>query len=333
MIVISGALVLVALILLIIGLIDPSLGFVWASIGVSLASFAFLAVGILQRRKEDQPAAGELATGLLPSGGIPADATEGVSTLAPVMRKATGTAATSAGSAAGTVLVVAGRPRYHVEGCRYLTGKEADRADVSDAREEGFTACGVCKPDESLEAAADLPASATSAADTAKVDTGQADAATTVTEMPAVTSNVKTATKPAIPVVAPPAKADVKAPAKAATKTATKAAVTAPAKAATKTAVKAPAKAAVAAPVKAATKAPAKAPVKTAAKTAAKAPAAKAPAKAAAPVKRGMVVVIPDRGKFHTAHCRYVRGAEDTLELTKTAATKQGYAACGVCNP
>ncbi len=322
MIVISGALVLVALILLIIGLIDPNLGFVWASIGVSLASFAFLAVGILQRRKEDQPAAGEPATGLLPSGGIPADATEGVSTLAPVMRKATGTAATSAGSAAGTVLVVAGRPRYHVEGCRYLTGKEADRVDVSDAREEGFTACGVCKPDESLAAAADLPASATSAADTAKVDTAkvdtaQADAATTVTEMPAVTSNVKTATKPAIPVVAPPAKADVKAPAKAATKTATKAAVTAPAKAATKAPAKAPVKTA----------------VKTEAKTAAKAPAAKAPAKAAAPVKRGMVVVIPDRGKFHTADCRYVRGAEDTLELTKAAATKQGYAACGVCNP
>jgi len=64
------------------------------------------------------------------------------------------------------------------------------------------------------------------------------------------------------------------------------------------------------------------APLKTAAKKA-----------AAAPVKRGGVIVIPDRGKYHTPDCRYVRGAEGTLELTKAAATKQGYQPCGVCNP
>ena len=79
-------------------------------------------------------------------------------------------------------------------------------------------------------------------------------------------------------------------------------------------------------------------PVPTPAKTvAAKAASAKAApvkkAAAAAPVKRGGVVVIPDRGKFHTADCRYVRGAEGTLEMTKAAASKQGYVACGVCNP
>ena len=63
MIVISGALVLVALVLLIIGLVSTSLGFVYASIAVSVVSFVFLLVGILQRRGEQvpEPATAELA--------------------------------------------------------------------------------------------------------------------------------------------------------------------------------------------------------------------------------------------------------------------------------
>lgn len=52
MIVISGALVLVALVLLVIGLIQPELGFVYASIAVSVAAFVFLIIGVLQRRGE-----------------------------------------------------------------------------------------------------------------------------------------------------------------------------------------------------------------------------------------------------------------------------------------
>ena len=45
------------------------------------------------------------------------------------------------------------------------------------------------------------------------------------------------------------------------------------------------------------------------------------------------VIVIPDRGKYHTSECRYVRGADDALELSKAAAMRQGYRACGACNP
>ena len=45
------------------------------------------------------------------------------------------------------------------------------------------------------------------------------------------------------------------------------------------------------------------------------------------------VVVIPDRGRFHTPSCRFVRGVDTTEELTKAAATRQGYQACGVCKP
>ncbi len=47
----------------------------------------------------------------------------------------------------GTVLVVPGRPRYHVVGCRYLLGRESADLDVLDAREEGFRPCGICRPD------------------------------------------------------------------------------------------------------------------------------------------------------------------------------------------
>ncbi len=255
MIVISGALVLVALILLVIGLIGSTLTFVYTSIAVSLASFAFLIFGILQRRKEILPPSAGAGVSLskeasapggpavtvgniaFPRSVSPSDEAEGVTTLsavyAPPVTAAAPVAAEDDGTpvATGTVLVVAGRPRYHVAGCRYLAGKDAEPVNAADARHEGFTACGVCQPDA----------------------------------------------------------ATVKAPANV-------------------TQVKA-------APVKAA-------PVKT----------AKAVPTAAA-TKRGGVIVMPDRGKFHTPSCRYVRRAEGALELTRAAATRQGYVACGVCNP
>ena len=280
MIVISGALVLVALVLLVIGLIDPNLGFVYASIAVSLASFGFLVVGILQRRKEVVPvvegsaATAEGLTAILSS--APA-APMAVSVVNVDAEPAAAPAAAGRDAVSGQVLVVQGRPRYHVEGCRYLTGKSPESVDVGDAREEGFTACGVCKPDLALEAAAaEAPEAAEPAAAEPVVD-----------EMPALAvRDLGATTTRAVARVAAPAK---KAPAKAA-----------PAKASSVQA----------------------APLKTAAKKA-----------AAAPVKRGGVIVIPDRGKYHTPDCRYVRGAEGTLELTKAAATKQGYQPCGVCNP
>jgi hypothetical protein len=307
-IVISGALVAVAAVLLAIGLINPDLNFVYASIGVSVAAFVFLAVGVLQRRKEELPEDALLA-GADASSGSALVESEGVTTLPPAAKPAPRGAAT----VVGHVLVVAGRPRYHVEGCRYLTGKEADSVNVSDAREEGFTACGVCKPDEQLaseavtaeevataDRTADRTATTEAADEVATVDEVEAAA-----EAPAAPARVARATAP---VRKAAAKAPVKAPAKAAAKAA---------------ATKAPAKAAAA-------KAPAKAPAKAAAKATPAKPAKKA---AAAPLKRGNVIVIPDRGKYHTADCRYVRGAEDTLELTKATAARQGYDACGVCNP
>src|SRR5580765_3338607 len=54
-IVISGVLLLVAVVFLVIGLFG-SLGWVYASIGVSVASFLFLLIGVRQRRDEVVPA-------------------------------------------------------------------------------------------------------------------------------------------------------------------------------------------------------------------------------------------------------------------------------------
>jgi hypothetical protein len=264
-IVISGALVLVALVLLVIGLVGQSLAFVYASIGASLAAFGFLVAGILQRRKEATVVEG-----------VPGSAealTEVIRTpeTRPVTPEEIAAVATS--GLAGAVLVVEGRPRYHVAGCRYLTGKDATEVEVSAARADGFTACGVCRPDASLASAEESEVGTV-----AEVVAIQPAAA----EEEPVAAVTRTRTARATAAKAAPAK---KAPAKV---TAVKAAAKAPAKAAVKaTAAKAPAKAAVTAPVKATKAAPAKAAAKAAApaKKAAPAKATKAPAKKA-PAKK-----------------------------------------------
>jgi hypothetical protein len=48
------------------------------------------------------------------------------------------------------VLVVDGRPRYHVPGCRHLAEREYEPQPVAEAVELGFTPCGWCQPDTVL---------------------------------------------------------------------------------------------------------------------------------------------------------------------------------------
>lgn len=348
MIVISGALVLVALVLLLVGLLQPELGFVYASIVVSLISFGFLIVGILQRRgetfgedsegKADAAAVTSGPSRSLPFGRGKKTADEpgpaspaqddAVTVVAPAEVAPAATAADVVEEVSGTVMVVAGRPRYHVEGCRYLTGKDADEVEVEDAREEGFTACGVCKPDIALEQARVI-------AEDVPGTVGELDDASADGEEDLLDDGEEPAVEPAVVEVVPSAR-------RATRKTAAPSAVPAPVvvaepavklveapvtKASARTsAAKAPAAKAPAA------KAPAKrATTVSAAKAAAAAAGVAAPAKPAAP--RGSVVVIPDRGKFHTSECRYVRGVDGTQVMSKTAATRSGYDACGVCKP
>ncbi len=341
MIVISGALVLVALVLLVIGVVDPSLPFVYASIAVSLVSLVFLVIGILQRRGEPLPS-GEAAAGS--SDGAPAAPRVSVekepARVVPAHAVRVEAPAAAPAAAGGTVLVVSGRPRYHVDGCRYLTGKDAEEIDVLEAREEGFTPCGVCKPDEALvpvdepTAALELapepevepepdvePEPVPARAAGRKATSTRAAKATTAAAAPAKAARAATRTVPdpleevAAGRGAAPSRSSAGKAAKAPARTAKAPAAKAPAKTAKAPAAKAPA-----------AKAPAKVP-------AAKAPAKAAAAPAAAAKKAGGVVVIPERGRFHRSDCRYVRGVEGAEVLTKAQATKQGFEACGVCKP
>ena len=353
MIVISGALVLVALILLVIGIVGPELAFVYASIAVSLVSLVFLVIGILQRRGETLP--GE-ATAPAPAAEV-TDPTDGATAvLATPARRAEPTVAEPQDEneydeddgleRGGTVLVVAGRPRYHVDGCRYLVGKDDEALDVLDAREEGFTPCGVCKPDATLAALQDqdelddeeLPAPA------ALEDEAELEHEVVEEPVPVVAARSgrgRTATVPVDPVSPVVDEAPVtsrRTAAKAATRAATTAAVVdaPPARAAKAPAAPRPAKAVPVSKGTPVTKAARTAPVVSTPIATPPAAPVQAPPVTAAPVKSaraGSVVVIPDRGRFHRAQCRYVRGVAGATTLSKSAATKQGYDACGVCKP
>ncbi|MEH1130120.1 hypothetical protein [Micromonospora sp. CPCC 206061] len=48
------------------------------------------------------------------------------------------------------VLVIDGRPRYHLTGCVHLLGRESEALPVGEAVELGFTPCGRCEPDSAL---------------------------------------------------------------------------------------------------------------------------------------------------------------------------------------
>lgn len=50
------------------------------------------------------------------------------------------------------VLVVDGRPRYHLVDCPHLHDREAVSLPLAEAREAGFTPCSRCRPDSTLAA-------------------------------------------------------------------------------------------------------------------------------------------------------------------------------------
>ena len=52
------------------------------------------------------------------------------------------------------VLVVDGRPRYHLPDCSHLVGRLTEPIPVNEAIELGFSPCGLCRPVERLAAAA-----------------------------------------------------------------------------------------------------------------------------------------------------------------------------------
>jgi hypothetical protein len=48
------------------------------------------------------------------------------------------------------VLVIDGRPRYHLAACVHLLGRPSEPLPVKEAVELGFSPCGLCKPDSAL---------------------------------------------------------------------------------------------------------------------------------------------------------------------------------------
>lgn len=48
------------------------------------------------------------------------------------------------------VLVVDGRPRYHLAGCMHLLGRPTEPLPVSEAIELGFSPCSLCEPDSAI---------------------------------------------------------------------------------------------------------------------------------------------------------------------------------------
>lgn len=52
------------------------------------------------------------------------------------------------------VLVVDGRPRYHLAGCMHLLGRPTEPLPVKEAVELGFSPCSLCEPDSAILAEA-----------------------------------------------------------------------------------------------------------------------------------------------------------------------------------
>jgi hypothetical protein len=279
LIVVSGALCLVALVLLILGLVVSSgLTLIYASIGVSLISFVFLFLGVRQRRPATvtgvalQPAAlpvaapGSRPVAAQPAGELGAE----TDTEADAETNAEVTRVVPAGELGGPlgrsgVFVVPGRPRYHADGCRFLAGRETQQMGVTEARAAGYKACAVCRVDEVVAEAVAPPAPA--AADRRPAAARRAAAA--ARNGPTPRSAARQAAPPTTPSAAGGQTGEPDA------------------------------------------------------------------AGGASPRTRAQptVFVIPDRGRYHKAECRYVRGVAEATEIPKAAARRQGYQPCGVCRP
>lgn len=332
MIVISFILVVVAFVLLVVGLVAQAVVPVYACIGTAVVAGIFLAIGVLQRRHDDtrRPAAGPAAVPAAPVGPPDVQQTVVASPASTDDEVAPDESSPDEGAwdddtdveewdeeleYGGTVFIVEGRPRYHTEDCRYVSDRDdVEAIDVLDAVEEGFTSCGVCRPDEVLaELKADLEAEQAVAAPTAGAPAVPAAAAAPEPLADRVVDDDNDVLDDGDeyddddydddeydededyeedfedegddveqpPVAVPPHPAGPAGKA-------------------------GPAKAAVAAA----------------------AAASSSPAKSMA-----QLVVIPDGNKFHRSDCRYVRNNPDAATITRATARRRGYTACGLCRP
>ncbi len=389
MIVLSGALVLIAAVLLLIGIVAGSITLVYAAIGLSLVSAVFLLVGVFQRPvpaadagdgDADSDATRRQAPSREPKkspketaqkpvltkepehsphdvdaddhaddhADVPDDAPDDATSDFP-LEAANADFEQRAEATGADVLVISGRPRYHVGGCEYVEGHDdSEPIEIVEARELGFTPCGVCRPNETLgrgaagrEHAADGhgPEEPSPAHDMPPV-------AVTAPAMPAYSAAPQhvshnsvpvqqpaAASAPAVPVTEPVAQAAHPAPPPVAAPPIAAPSVSAPA-AATSAPVPGTAPAAPAPP-------PTAAPVADFSATTAPTQAAQpdadtsggTPAAPARPRRGGRTVqAVASTREYHRADCELLEGLESE-ESGKVEAVRRGYLACGVCKP
>lgn len=185
MIILSGVLVMIAIILLVAGIVVGETGgqiaglldgmtVIYMSIAVSIISFLCLLVGVFLRRKE------LFGTGLTapPSGterrkAKDRQASRHKAAGARGEPSATEVLPTPDVPSQSTVFVIPGRKRYHLASCRQLAARDKEELTFEEAREEGFTPCTACLPDTALAARAAAEDSAT-----AKPDAGESGSGT-----------------------------------------------------------------------------------------------------------------------------------------------------------
>ncbi len=174
MIILSGVLVVLAIALLVTGIVTGNTGheiagldglkLIYVSIGVSIVSALFLAIGVFLRRKElfgsaaSQTSSKKASTSAVKAGKAArptkTKARVGAGDETPIIPVASASATDV--PAETTVYVVPGRKRYHLDTCRQLAGRDKEELTFVEAREEGFTACTACLPDTALAARAAL---------------------------------------------------------------------------------------------------------------------------------------------------------------------------------
>jgi hypothetical protein len=365
LIVISGALVLVAAVLLVLGIIS-SITLVYAAIGLSIVSAVFLLVGVFQRPApaaepresesdgtrrvirhdeddiDDRPAKKPVTVSKDPEpppvehidlsdeSAAPVEDPDEVAADFPLEKANADFEARSAATGAD-VLVISGRPRYHVGGCEYVEGNpDSEPLEINEARELGFTPCGTCRPNETLARSAagkehpptpkpkPAPVSQPATASYEPAPVTMAAAAAPASHVadpqqnhvaPQVSEPVAYATAPSAP-PAPPAPPPV-------------AAEPPPVAVEPPPVVEAPPPAVVT-PVT---------PPPVAAVPEPEAPVPPAAAPAAGRTTRARTVcAVASTKEYHRPDCEMLVGA-DAEEITRVAAIRQGYLACGICKP
>lgn len=198
MIILSGALVVLAIALLIAGILFGNSGaellgldglmMIYVSITVSIVSALCLAIGVYLRRRElfgkvDTGQAGtpkaDKKTKKARKGGPKGAADADPAATDPTAEDAFTLPVPAVDVPADALVhVVRGRKRYHLDSCRQLAGRGKEELTYAEAQEEGFSPCTACMPDTALAArAAGSDAGSQPAAASGAVGRGTATAA------------------------------------------------------------------------------------------------------------------------------------------------------------